>query len=297
MNIDFELYRIFYVVAETLNITKASNTLNISQPAVTKHIKNLEDQLGTQLFIRTKRGVILTDTGKEFYNNIKKAITCIDTAEKQIMSEKALETGTIKVGISTTLTRIFLLKYIEMFHKLHPNIIIKIDTDPTSILKKKLKEGLIDIIIAKIPSVIDNELEVIKIDDLHPCFIVNEEYKELIKNKVKIKDLNKYPLLLQNKPSNSRDYIDTFCIKNNIELESIMDISSSSLLVDFVKIGYGVGFVTEEYITKELKNKEVFKLDVEPKLPPIPFGIIKLKDGVLGFGAKQLVGMIKFFRE
>ena len=59
--INLELYRIFYVVAETKNITKASEILNISQPAVTKHIKNLEDQLGNPLFIRTKKGVILND--------------------------------------------------------------------------------------------------------------------------------------------------------------------------------------------------------------------------------------------
>ena len=58
MNIDFELYRIFYVVANNGNITKASAELNISQPAISKSIKNLEDQLGGTLFVRTKRGVI-----------------------------------------------------------------------------------------------------------------------------------------------------------------------------------------------------------------------------------------------
>ena len=71
MNIDFELYRIFYTVANNGNITKASMELNISQPAISKSIKNLEEQLGGQLFIRTKRGVNLTDEGKEFYNYIQ----------------------------------------------------------------------------------------------------------------------------------------------------------------------------------------------------------------------------------
>ena len=65
MNINFELYRIFYVVANNGNITKASEELNISQPAISKSIKNLEDQLGGALFTRTKRGVILTEEGKE----------------------------------------------------------------------------------------------------------------------------------------------------------------------------------------------------------------------------------------
>ena len=83
MNIDFELYRIFYVVANHANITKASEELHITQPAISKSIKRLEDQLGGQLFVRTKRGVILTDEGKEFYNYIKKAIEYINNAENK----------------------------------------------------------------------------------------------------------------------------------------------------------------------------------------------------------------------
>ena len=70
MNISFEYYRIFYVVAKYGNITKAADELMISQPAISKCIKHLEEQLGGQLFIRTKRGVILTDEAKEFYKNV-----------------------------------------------------------------------------------------------------------------------------------------------------------------------------------------------------------------------------------
>ena len=67
MNVDFELYRIFYVVANNKSISKASKELLISQPAVTKSIKKLEDSLGGELFIRTKKGVTLTCEGEEIY--------------------------------------------------------------------------------------------------------------------------------------------------------------------------------------------------------------------------------------
>ena len=110
MNIDFELYRIFYVVANHCNITKASEELNISQPAISKSIKNLEEQLGGQLFVRTKRGVVLTSEGKEFYNYIKQAIEYINNAENKFTDLINLETGNIKIGINTTLTKEFLLK-------------------------------------------------------------------------------------------------------------------------------------------------------------------------------------------
>ena len=102
MNIDFELYRVFYAVANTGNITKASNVLNISQPAISKSIKNLEEQLGGKLFVRTKKGVILTEEGKEFYVYIKQAIEYITNAESKFTELINLETGCIRLGINTT---------------------------------------------------------------------------------------------------------------------------------------------------------------------------------------------------
>ena len=102
------MYRIFYVVANHGNITRASEELNISQPAISKAIKNLEEQLGGQLFVRTKRGVVLTEEGQEFYIYIKQAIEYINNAENKFTELMNLETGRIKIGISTTLNeRIF----------------------------------------------------------------------------------------------------------------------------------------------------------------------------------------------
>jgi len=98
-------------VANLGNITKASEELNISQPAISKSIKNLEEQLGGQLFVRTRRGVILTDEGREFYNYIKQAMEYIFSAENKFTDLINLEVGSIKIGISTTLTKEFLLPY------------------------------------------------------------------------------------------------------------------------------------------------------------------------------------------
>ena len=123
MNINLELYKIFYVVASHLNITKASKELMISQPAISKSIKTLENQLGGTLFIRTKRGVNLTEEGKIFYNYVKDAMTIINNAENKFKDLINLETGTIRIGISQTLTKHFLLPYLEIFHKTYPKIL------------------------------------------------------------------------------------------------------------------------------------------------------------------------------
>lgn len=205
MNINFELYRIFYVVANHSNITKASEELNISQPAISKSIKSLEEQLGGKLFIRTKKGVILTEEGKEFYKYIKHAIEYINNAENKFTDLINLECGCIKIGINTTLTKEFLLPYLEKFNTLFPKIDIQIITDLTSNLMQKLRNGLIDIVIFNInDKKYGNEIEIIKCRKITDCFVVNNKYKDLINKELSLSDLNNYPLILQAKCSNTR---------------------------------------------------------------------------------------------
>ena len=113
MNINFEYYKIFYNVAKNKNITKTANELMISQPAISKSIKNLEEQIGCTLFIRNKAGVSLTEEGKVLYEEIKNAINIIDNAEEKIDEMINLESGTLNIGINNTLTQKYLLPYIK----------------------------------------------------------------------------------------------------------------------------------------------------------------------------------------
>lgn len=291
--INLELYRIFYVVAETKNITKASEILNISQPAVTKHIKNLESELGNPLFIRTKKGVILNEYGEKIFLNVKQALNLLSESEKEISKYKSLNKGTIKIGISTTLARKYLLKYIKKFHETYPNIVIDIYTDATKDLIKQLKNGVIDIIISKFPQNRDNDLDYIYLDKTKYIFVANEEYSFLSNKTIPIKKLVNYPLLLQKTPSNSRDNIEKYLKENNIHIEPKMNIASSNLLVDFIRLGYGLGYVTKLYVEEELKEKKLFEIKVIPDTDEISYGIILLKNNVMTSHCKKFIDYLK----
>lgn len=294
MNIDFELYRIFYVVANNGNITKASEELNISQPAISKSIKKLEEQLGGQLFIRTKRGVILTEEGKEFYNYIKQAIEYINNAENKFTDLINLETGCIKIGISTTLTKEFLLPYLEKFHTLYPKIDIKIITNLTSDLITKLKSGLIDIVILNLNDKnYGNDIDIIKCMKINDCFVVNSKYKNLINKEVSLKEINNYPLILQSKGSNTREFLDNIAKEKGIIFNPNIELASYSLVVEFAKIGLGIGYVTKEYIKDELNNKKLFELKTKEKIPSRYIGIALSKNHLPNFSTKKLIEIIK----
>ena len=293
MNIDFELYRIFYVVANNKNITKASQELMISQPAVTKSIKNLEEQLGGTLFVRTKKGVVLTPEGEELYKYIKQAIDFINNGEHQFTNLKNLETGSIRIGVSTTLTKTFLLPYLEKFHKLYPKIDIQIFTYITSDLVKEMKKGTVDVMIINLPYEDEKkELKIIPCKKIHDCFIVNKDYIDLTKKELPLNELNNYPLILQSKRSNTRTFIDNFCSKYNVVLKPNINIASYSLVVEFAKIGLGIGYATKEYIKEELKNGILFELKTNPSIPPREIGIAYLNNMIPNFSTKKLIEII-----
>lgn len=294
MNIDFELYRIFYIVANNKNITKASEELNISQPAISKSIKNLEEQLGGQLFVRTKRGVILTEEGKEFYNYIKQAIEYISNAENKFTELINLETGCIKIGIGSTLTKEFLLPYLEEFHKLYPKIDIQIITNVSSELFPKLRNGLIDIIVLNLNEKdYGKDINIIKCKKITDCFVVNKAYHNLLNQEISIKSLNEYPLILQSKGSNTREFLDEFAKENNVILKPNIELASYSLVLEFDKIGLGIGYATKDYIKKELDNEQLFEIKLKEKIPSRYIGIATSNHHLPNFSTKKLIEIIK----
>ena len=293
MNINLELYKVFLSVAKNGNITKAANELMISQPGVSKSIKNLEDQLNCSLFIRTKSGVHLTEEGKMFYEKITNAMELIDNAEKSLMEMINMEYGYINIGISNTLTRNFLLKYLEEFHKLYPKIKIKIYTNPTSELLVKARNGIIDFIILNLPYDIPNDFNIKKLKSIQDCFVANSNYYYLKDKTISLNDLNNYPLILISKGSNTRYFLDEFCLSNNIRLIPEMELASYSLVTNFTKIGLGIGLVTKNFIKEELKKGELFEIDTIPKLNKRYIGLTYLKNKPLSHSAKKFLQIIE----
>lgn len=278
---NLELYRIFYVVAKEKNITKASQVLNISQPAVTKHIKNLEYALGEELFIRTKKGVILNEYGKKIFLNVKNALNLILDAENDLEDAKNSHSATIKIGISTTLVKEYLIDYIEKYHDKYPNIIFDIHTDSTYDLIKKLKIGEIDFILSKFPNNMDYDLNYQKIGSMEYIFVASKKYNKLTKKNICVKDLENYDILVQKYPANSRKSIDLFFKEYNLSITPKMNIASSNLLISFVKMGYGIGYVTDMYVQSELNKKDLYKINLNVPNKKVDFGIITLKNNVL----------------
>ena len=293
MNINLEYYKIFYEVAKEQNITKASENLNISQPAISKTIKLLEEKLGGTLFVRTKKGVILTEEGKEFYSYITKAMEYINSAENKFSDLINLETGVIKIGVNSTLTKEFLLPYLEKFNKSYPKIDIQITNGIASHLINELKNGLIDIVFLNLNNKdYGNDIDIIKCKKIHDIFIASKKYSKLNDKVISLNELKNYPLIFQAKGSNTRNFLDNFLKEKNITLKPNIELASFSLVTEFCKAGFGIGYAVKEFIQKDLNEGKIFSIKIKENIPERYIGFAISNKHLPSFSTKKLIEII-----
>lgn len=250
------------------SISKAANSLYISQPAITKSIQKLERELDIVLFNRTPKGVSLTENGKIFFEFIKHGVESFMNGEHKITALNNLETGLLRIGASTTVTKYFLLPFIEKFHKIYPKIDISITNHLTNTMISLLKKGSLDFLVVNLPMKTDDSLTVLPCAELQDCFAGNLEYKKQIKDAISLHDLvSNYPIITQKEPSNTRAFLNSLMQANDVEFHPKFDIVSYSLVKDFAKIGMGISYITKEFTKSELESKDLYQIPIIEKIP------------------------------
>ena len=291
MNIDLNLYRIFYVVAKKGNITKAAEELFISQPAVTQAIHSLESQIGAPLFIRAKKGVTLTEEAKVLFQFVESGLNYINNGENKFKELMNIESGTLKIGASTTVTQHVLLEYLDIFQDKYPNVSISITNNLSQELVKLLREGSVDLLIVNLPMKEYKDIEITPFLEVHDTFMVGKRKKDLVNENI---DLNKIEdaFIFQKAPSNTRNFLNKWLIENNIEINPKYDVVSFNLVKDMTKMGLGIGYITREFAKKELESGELFELNITPIVPGRQIGIATLKNMVPSFAARSFIDII-----
>ena len=292
MNINLELYRLFYIVAISGSFSKAADTLFISQPAVTFQIKNLESQLGLSLFVRTKHGVLLTDEGKILFDYVKKGIDSISNGESALTNLKNLDSGIIRIGASTTVSRHVLMPYLEYFHNEYPKIDIQIVNNLTDNLIKDLRNGNLDVLLLNLPMEESKDIKIIPVESVQDIFVGNKKYYDLTKGHVKLDELDKYPLLFQKSPSNTRNFLNNFLKDNDTKLIPKLEVVSYNLIMDLVKSGFGIGYATKEFITDDLNSNKLYEIKVTPKMPKRHIGLALINQSIPNYSVKKLIDII-----
>lgn len=293
--VDLELYRIFTIVANEKNITKASEKLNISQPAVTKHIKNLENALELRLFNRTNHGIELTSDGQKIYEEAKEAVETLNS-----IFVKYGRNRNINLGVHVSMYKMF-SKILTKFSNINENITINIsDTDLINMLAPdlsdmiaKLENEKLDIIISKkTDNYNHNKIEFIKVGEIQDILVVNNDSK-LLGKQIGIEDIIGMQICLPRKGSaTTNNFLKALEIEED-KLVNAKYITYNAMLDIIEDDNEIIGLISKEYIEKELNNKEISELTTEFKIPPIEYGIYINKKNKF----KELNQLVKFIRE
>jgi len=267
--INLELYRIFKIVADEENLTKASEILHISQPAVTKHIKNLENELNVQLFKRSKYGMILNENGKKLYLQIKDSMDVLLKAEDifNIRTE-------IKLGVHVNMPEKIYKDAILKFYENNKDCIINIHKLTAENMFSMLEKQKIDIAVSKKYSdelYNTKKIRFIPIGELHDVFIVNVNSQYLNKklSKKELKDIKIYTL--KKFSSAYQNLIKE--LEYNKEDEINVDNVSYTAMLELLKVRDIITVITKEYVEEKIEANELCVLDVGFELPNDEFGL------------------------
>lgn len=294
MYINLELYRIFYTTAKLGSISKAAKELFTSQPAVSQSIKSLEEKLGGQLFHRTPRGVNLTLEGEVLFKYIEQGYGLMQTAERRFSELKNLNSGQVRIAVCSAVCKYYLMKYLEKYKALFPNIKIYVKDQSSYAIIQSLESGEIDIGILNMHIEDNNSLNIIKKFKIQDCFVAGEKYKHICEEKISLKDLVKgYPIILLEKGGNTRDYIDNYFDVNGLKVMPEIELSNMELMIEFAKRGLGISCVIEDYIQKELEEKQLYKVSVKEKIPERVLGIATKKDFPMSTAAQKFIQIIE----
>jgi len=285
---NLELYKTFYYVAKYGSFSRASEYMYITQPAVSRAIKQLEEDMKCILFVRTPRGVKLTQEGEILYQYIDQAFNFISAAEKKIEDIQNLQSGEIRIGVSDTLCKHYLLPHLKHFNTLYPSVKIRVTCPTTPGIVNYLKAGKIDFGIINMPYN-DEQLNFKSTMEIQDCFIAGEKYKEFSSKIQPLSEIVKHPLILLDKSSNSRIYIDRYFEANSISVTPDFELGNIDLLIHFAKFDFGIACVIKNFIKGELEKGEIYEIKPVEKIPPRSIGAVWLKDVPLSTAARELI--------
>lgn len=293
MDINYELYKVFYYVANSLSFSEASKQLFISQSAVSQSIKTLEKRLNQNLFIRSTKKVRLTPEGEILLRHIEPAINLIQRGENQILEANSLGGGQLRIGASDTICRYFLVPYLRKFHMEYPNVHIKV-TNQTSIgCVDLLENGQVDFIVTNFPnSRLSNRSHIQPIRKFQDVFVANKAFFDLEDKELSFEDLLDYPILMLDRHSTTSEFLHQLFLQHELDLVPEIELSSNDLLLDLANIGLGIAFLPDYLLGRD--SQELYPLTLKEKLPERELVIVTNDQMPLSPAAKEF---IKYFEE
>lgn len=260
---DYRL-KVFHTVASRSSFTKASEELNISQPAVTKHIKEIENQLHTKLFDRKGTSIQLTQSGKILFEYAEKIRNIYRDLEFEIHQINQKHLGKLIIGASTTVAQYILPEILAKFKSYYKDLKIELITHNTEMISELLKDGKIDL------GIIEGESQSAYFDyqkfKADEIVLVAKANHPLANKTLNVKDLYEIELILREQGSGSLEFIQNRLKEKGIIAENlnvVIQLGSSESIKNYLLHSDALAFLSISTVLNELKNNQLTIIDIK----------------------------------
>lgn len=271
---NLEYYKVFYHVARTGSLTLAARQLMVSQPAVSQSVKQLEEALGTKLFVRVSRGIRLTAEGKLLYSYVARGYEQIELGEQRIKQMLNLELGEIHIGASDMTLRFYLLPYLEHFHEHYPAIKVIVSNAPTPETLENLRENKIDLGVVSTPFEKQENLRAVQVQEIEDVFVAGRKFIQYKNHMLDLQELEKMPLIYLDGATSTRNYMDAFLSQNGVHIQPEFQLATSDMIVQFALRNLGVGCVVRDFAKEYLEDGRLFELRFNRIIPKRHFCVV-----------------------
>jgi len=253
----------FLVIAETKTFTAGARRVNITQAAISMQIRQLEDELGIQLFTRTPRRVILTQAGEALLERARKILNEHDAALAQIAEIAGAEYGRLRVGTASgTFAANQLPRIMQQLKERYPNAEFAVHSGTSQVLVDKLLHGEIDMAFVSLP--VDNlniATETLFTDEI--VAIAHPKHPLASQRYISAAALAAEDLILGEQGGNTRRMIDEFFAAANVRPNIIMELARQEAINQMVEMGLGVGMAGAKAVAKEVREKRLVTWMIE----------------------------------
>lgn len=282
MATNLQYYKTFYYVAKYRNLTKAAKALYVSQPTVTHTIHCLEEDLGCNLFTRSKSGMQLTPEGRLIYEHIAVAYEHIMEAEIKLQQLQELSSGYLKIGASEISIHHYLLPVLTAFHKNYPDIRINISNSTTPRELQALKDNLLDFAFLVISSDYkDKDLTITRLTGFQDILIAGNQFAPLKKQTWDLPSLSVFPFVSVSEDTNTRQFLNNIFLQAGLTFQPDIELATTDLITPMVANNLGIGFVPRKFAQGALARGDVFEVALQRPLPEREICLVQKSDAAL----------------
>lgn len=262
---DLRQLRYFVKIAELGSFSRASELLRIAQPSLSQHIRNLEEELGVDLFTRHARGVTLAPAAQEFYEHARRILVSVERAREVIQCPGTEKPEKVTLGLSTTAARNLFLPLFRSLSAHEPNVILHLIEGMPGRLDEAVKAGRLDVALLYDHKAMEQVVEIeIMVEDF---FLMVPARHELAQRRhFHFDELQRTPVVLPGRPHSLRNVIDRVAAQHDVEM-TVIDCDSLSAMMKLVIDEGQKAIMPYSAFLEEIGNRKIVAI---PIIEPTP---------------------------